>query len=74
MALDRRNKRIRGKAVVASPEGVVLKSSRGMRRLTRAVWTIAPIEGEARMMDYVPSLLKELASRDRERQRSTKKT
>jgi len=67
MALDRRNKRIRGKVVAASPEIVVLKTSRGTRRLSRAVWTIAPIEGESRMPDYVPALLKELAARDRER-------
>jgi hypothetical protein len=32
------------------------------------------IEGESRMPEYVPALLKELATRDRERQRSTEKT
>ena len=74
MALDRRNKRIRGKVVSASPKIVVLKTSRGTRRLSRAVWTIAPIEGEQTTMPYVPALLTELASRDRERQRSTEKT
>jgi hypothetical protein len=58
----------------ASPTGVVLKTSRGTRRLSRAVWTIAPIEGETRMPDYVPALLKEFAARDQERQRSTEKT
>ena len=63
MALDRRNKRIRGKVVSASPKIVVLKTSRGTRRLSRATWTIAPIEGESRMPEYVPALLKELASR-----------
>ena len=51
-AMDRCNKRIRGKVV----------------------WTIAPIEGESRMPEYVPALLKELAARDRERQRSAEKT
>ena len=56
MALDRRNKRIRGKVVAASPKIVVLKTSRGTRRLSRATWTIAPIEGETRMMGYVPRL------------------
>ena len=61
MALDRRNKRIRGKVVSASPKIVVLKTSRGTRRLSRATWTIAPIEGESRMPEYVPALLKELA-------------
>jgi len=65
MAMDRRNKRIRGKVVSASPKIVVLKTSRGTRRLSRAVWTIAPIEGETRMMDYVPQLLDEIAARDR---------
>ena len=60
MALDRRNKRIRGKVVSASPKIVVLKTSRGTRRLSRATWTIAPIEGESRMPEYVPALLKEL--------------
>jgi hypothetical protein len=63
MALHRRNKPIRGKVVAASPTGVVLKTSRGTRRLSRAVWTIAPIEGETRMPKYVPDLLKELAAR-----------
>ena len=74
MALDRRNKRIRGKVVSASPKIVVLKTGRGTRRLSRATWTIAPIEGETRMMEYMPDLLKELAARDRERRRSTEKT
>jgi hypothetical protein len=74
MALHRRNKPIRGKVVAASPMRIVLKTSRGTRRLSRAVWTIAPIEGETRMPEYVPALLKELAARDRERQRSTEKT
>jgi hypothetical protein len=74
MALDRRNKRIRGKVISASPKIVVLKTSRGTRRLSRATWTIAPIEGETRIPEYVPALLKELATRDRERQRSTEKT
>jgi hypothetical protein len=74
MALDRRNKRIRGKVISASPKIVVLKTSRGTRRLSRTTWTIAPIDGESRMPEYVPALLKELATRDRERQRSTEKT
>jgi hypothetical protein len=65
MALDRHNKRMRGKVVAASPTGVVLKTSRGTRRLSLATWAIAPIEGETRMMDYVPRLLDELAARDR---------
>jgi hypothetical protein len=65
MALDPHNKRIRGKVVSASPKAVVLKTSRGTRRLSRAVWTIAPIEGETRTPKYVPALLKELAARDR---------
>ena len=65
MALHRRNKPIRGKVVAASPTGVVLKTSRGTRRLSLATWTIAPIDGETRMMDYLPNLLKELAARDR---------
>ena len=60
MAMDRHNKRIRGKVVSASPKIVVLKTSRGTRRLSRAAWTIAPIEGESRMMPEVPALLKEL--------------
>ena len=68
MALDRRNKRIRGKVVSASPKIVVLKTSRGTNRLSRATWTFAPIEGETRMPEYVPALLKGLAARDRERQ------
>jgi hypothetical protein len=68
MALHRRNKRIRGEVVSASPKIVVLKTSRGTRRLSRATWTIAPIEGESRMPVYVPALLKELAARDRARQ------
>jgi hypothetical protein len=58
MALDRRNNRIRGKVVAASPKIVVLKTSLGTRRLSRAVWTIAPIEGEHRTMPYVSALLK----------------
>jgi hypothetical protein len=73
MALDRHNKRIRGKVVSASPKCVVLKTSRGTRRLSRATWTIAPICGEQTTMPYVPALLKELASRG-EWQRSTEKT
>jgi hypothetical protein len=67
MAMDRRNKRIRGKVISASPKIVVLKTSRGTRRLSRATWTIAPIEGETRMMDYVPDLLKERGALGRER-------
>ena len=67
MAMDRHNKRIRGKVVSASPKIVVLKTSRGTRRLSRAIWTIAPIEAESRMPEYVPALLKELAARKRER-------
>jgi hypothetical protein len=63
MAMDRHN--IRGKAFSASPQIVVLKTSRGTRRLSRATWPIAPIQGETRMMDYVPALLKELAARSR---------
>ena len=63
MALHRRNKRIRGKVISASPKIVILKTSRGTRRLSRAVWTIAPIEGETRMPEYVPALLKEFAAR-----------
>jgi hypothetical protein len=74
MALHRRDKPIRGKVVAAPPIRIVLRTSRGTRRLSRAVWTIAPIEGESRMPEYVPALLKELATRDRERQRSTEKT
>ena len=62
MALDRRGQRIRGKVVAASPKRVVLKTSRGTRRLSRTIWTVAPIEGEMRMMDYVPDLLKERAA------------
>jgi hypothetical protein len=73
MALDRRNKRIRGKVISASPKMVVLKTSWGTRRLSRAVWTIAPIEAETRIPEYVPALLKELAARDRKRQRSAEK-
>jgi hypothetical protein len=65
MALDRRNRRIRGKVTSASQKVVVLKTSKGTRRLSRAVWTIAPIEAEARTPEYVPALLKELAARDR---------
>ena len=53
MALDRRNKHIRGKVVAASPKRVVLKTSRGTRRLSRASWTIAPIEGETRVPEYI---------------------
>jgi hypothetical protein len=64
MALDRRNKRIPGKVVSASPTIVVLKTSRGTRRLSRATWTIAPIEGETRMIEYMPDLQKEHAARD----------
>jgi hypothetical protein len=67
MALHRRNKPIRGKVVAASPMSVVLKTRRGTRRLSRAVWAIAPIEGETRMPEYVPALLKELAARERQR-------
>lgn len=67
MAMDRHNKRIRGNVVSASPKIIVLKTSRGSRRLSRAVWTIAPIEGESRMPEYVPALLEELAARKRER-------
>jgi hypothetical protein len=67
MALDRRNTRIHGKVVAASPKRVVLRTSRGTRRLSPATWTIAPIEGETRMMDYVPDLLRERAARDRRR-------
>jgi hypothetical protein len=66
MAMDRRNKRIRGKVVSASPKIVILKTSRGTRRLSQATWTIAPIEGETRMMDYVPKLLDDIADRGRE--------
>jgi hypothetical protein len=73
MALDRRNRRIRGWVISASPKIVVLKTSRGTRRLSRAVWTIAPIEAETRTPEYVPALLKELAARDRKRQRSSEK-
>ena len=69
MALDGRNKRIRGKVVAASPKIVVLKTSRGTRRLSRASWTVAPIAGETRMPEYVPALLKELAARGEERRR-----
>ena len=63
MAVDRRSKRIRGKVVSASPMIVVLKTSRGTRRLSRAAWTIAPIYGERTIMPYVPALLKEIATR-----------
>lgn len=66
MALDRRDKRIRGKVVAASPARVVLKTSQGTRHLSRPAWTIAPIEGETRVMGYVPDLLKERAVRDRD--------
>jgi hypothetical protein len=66
MALHRRNRPIRGKVVTASPTGVVLKTSRGTRRLSLATWTIAPIEAESRMPEDVPALLKEFAARDRE--------
>ena len=52
MALDCRNKRIRGKVVSASPKIVVLKTSRGKCHLSRAVWTIAPIYGEQTTMPY----------------------
>jgi hypothetical protein len=48
MALHRHNKPIRGKVVSASPRMVVLRTARGTRRLSRATWTIAPIEGEMR--------------------------
>jgi hypothetical protein len=48
--------RIRGKVISASPKVVVLKTSRSTRRLLRAVWTIAPIEGEMHMMAYVRDL------------------
>ena len=74
MALDRRNKRIRGKVVSASPKIVVLKTSRGTRRLSRAVWTIAPIEGESRMPDVCAGSAEGTRRRDREWQRSTEKT
>ena len=36
MALDRRNRRIRGWVISASPKIVVLKTSRGTRRVSRA--------------------------------------
>ena len=62
MALHRRYKPIRGEVVAASPKRVVLKTSRGIRHLMRPAWTIAPIEGETLMMDYVPRLLDELAA------------
>ena len=45
IALNRCNKRIRGKVVSASPKIVVLKTSRGTRRLSRAVWRVAPVVG-----------------------------
>jgi hypothetical protein len=48
--------RIRGKVISASPKVVVLTTSRSTRRLLRAVWTIAPIEGEMHMMAYVRDL------------------
>lgn len=67
MAMDRHNGRIRGKVVSASPKIVVLKTRRGTRRLSRATWTIAPIDGETRMLDYVPVLVKERPSLDRQR-------
>ncbi len=63
MALGRRKERIRGKVVAASPKIVVLRTSQGTRRLSWATWTVAPIEGESRMPEYVPALLKELAAR-----------
>ena len=44
MAMDRHDKRIRGKVVAASPKRVILKTSRGTRRLSRATSTVAPIE------------------------------
>jgi hypothetical protein len=66
MATGPRNRRIRGTVISASPKIVVLKTGRGTRRLSRAVWSIAPIEGETRMPEYVPALLKEFAARDRE--------
>jgi hypothetical protein len=65
IALDRHNKRIRGKVVMASPKIVILKTRQGNRRLSRAVWTIAPICGEQTTMPYVPALLKDLAAGDR---------
>jgi hypothetical protein len=52
-------------AHILAAKVVVLKTSKGTRRLSRAVWTIAPIEAEARTPEYVPALLKELAARDR---------
>jgi hypothetical protein len=65
MAMDRRNKRIRGKVVAASPKTVVLKTNWGTRRLSRSSWTIAPIGGEARLPEYVPELLRWRGTRDR---------
>jgi hypothetical protein len=56
----------RDEVVAASPTRVFIKTSRGTRRLSRAIWTIAPIEGETRMPEYVPALLKELAARERQ--------
>jgi hypothetical protein len=73
MALDRRDKRIRGKVVAASPQRVVLKTSRGTCHLSRSTWTIAPIAGETRMPEYVRALLKGLAAPGCERQRSAEK-
>jgi hypothetical protein len=40
----------RDEVVAASPKRVVLKTRRGTRQLSRTTWTIAPIEGETRMM------------------------
>ena len=52
MAMDRHNKRIRGKVVSASPKLVVMKTGRSTRRLSRVVWTVAPIEGETTLLEY----------------------
>jgi hypothetical protein len=55
MAMDCRSKRIRGRVISASPKIVVLKTSQGTRRLSRAAWTIAPIYGEQTTMPCVPA-------------------
>jgi hypothetical protein len=52
MALDRRNKRIHGKVVLASPKVVVLKTVE------------APVYDEYTTMPYVSALMKEIAACD----------
>ena len=54
------------KACAEEPAGSVPACT---SRLSRATWAVAPIEGESRMPEYVPALLKELAARNNGRER-----